>query len=443
MMLGSQCSPCCDNCPADGKPRTDPKDEGTWVPSGNWPNVTWTFSENQGDEGGETWFFYGSLTTSKKGANATTQEQRDWGNLCNWYSHRATEPRNTGNLATVLQKRATRLPPQDAVVHVYSPVSTETFGPVVVKNAYFWFGRNFANITATEKAYSSEGGAVFSSGVQFGNGGIVSGGASFHGTSQNLGTVNGGGFFYELSSNGDRASVTNQPEGYVTGGAIFYGTSRNSGLVTGGAVFNENSQNGDGASQGSGIVEDGAVFNGNSANDGTVRGGAVFNLSSQNRAGVDGGAVFNDNSRNTGRVDGGAQFYGFSFNGGGTWIGVRLTVFGGASFHEFSRNLAAIDGNVVFNDSSSMGYTFAEGFRLSTVVYGQAVFNDSSRFLSGPSEITGNAVFNDNACSTKVFFLSAGVFYFGAKNLELPTCNGSAPPYASFVPMPPNPCGCG
>ena len=64
------CRPCCKGCGiADGKPRTDPETEGTWVPSGTWVGggVTWTFAPNTSGAGGETWFFFGSAATSKPG----------------------------------------------------------------------------------------------------------------------------------------------------------------------------------------------------------------------------------------------------------------------------------------------------------------------------------------------------------------------------------------
>ena len=138
-MLGSDCSPCCRNDCGDSKPVTDPINEGTWVPSGSWRDggVTWTFVENPGDESGETWFFFGFSDTSKKGGGASVAEQRDWGNLCNWYSNKATSPAGAMDTAT-FNKRATRLPPENAVVHIFTDVSTASVGPVTVKNAYFW-----------------------------------------------------------------------------------------------------------------------------------------------------------------------------------------------------------------------------------------------------------------------------------------------------------------
>jgi len=80
-----ECFPCCQGgCGvADSKPRTDPANEGTWTPSGTWDSVggvTWTFNANPGDDSGETWFFFGSASTSKVGGGATLAERQDWGN---------------------------------------------------------------------------------------------------------------------------------------------------------------------------------------------------------------------------------------------------------------------------------------------------------------------------------------------------------------------------
>ena len=267
------CSPCCGGgCGvADGKPRTDPANEGTWVPSGTWRGVggvTWTFTANPGDDSGETWFFYGSASTSKVGGGATLAEQRDWGNLCNWYSNKTTSPSTTTGLPAAFDKRATRMPPVDAVVHIYTFVSTGTAGPQTAKYAYFWGIGYFltdSSITLTAAAHDSAGGAVFNN------------------SSFNLGTVNGGAVFNDTSDNFG---------GTVNGGAVFNDTSdNNSGTVNGGAVFNDDSDN-----FGS-IVNGGAVFNDTSDNlGGTVNGGAVFNDTSRNGFGVtvNGGAVFND-----------------------------------------------------------------------------------------------------------------------------------------------------
>jgi hypothetical protein len=296
-MLGSSCSPCCGCGVADGKPRTDPKDEGTWVPSGTWRGaggVTWTFTANPGDESGETWFFYGSPSTSRVGGGATIQEVRDWRNLCNWYSNKTTSPSDTSSLTTVLDKRATRLPPDTAVVHVYSELSTYLNGPETAKNVYFWStGSLFfdnarflglgagleSELTATSPAYDSAGGVVFNNlFAQVEGDAIINGGATFNNNTLNNGVVNGGATFN---------SSTNA--GVVNDGAVFFGTSVNA----------------------SSTVNDGATFNDNSVNDvGTVNGGATFNNNTLNNGVVNGGATFNDNSVNetTGTVNGGATF---------------------------------------------------------------------------------------------------------------------------------------
>jgi len=278
------CLPCCgESCGvADGKPRTDPATEGHWVPSGTWATgVTWTFSSSPSTTDGGTWFFYGSASTSKVGGGATTAEQRDWGNICNWYSNKTTTPSSvpfprTG-LVVALDKRATRLPPEDAIVHIYSNVNTTTTGPVTVKNAYFWGGSVFlgfiglldnSEITTTNAAHDSDSGCVMNTATQNAGGSVIHGGATLNGAARNTGsgsTINGGATF-----NGQSNNIA-----VVNGGATFNGQSNNIAVVNGGATFNDISlNNGNNA-----IVNGGATFNDSSRNgtDGTVNDGATFN----------------------------------------------------------------------------------------------------------------------------------------------------------------------
>lgn len=328
-MLGSSCSPCCGGCSvSDGKPRTDPATEGHWVPSGTWASgVTWTFDTNPSTTDGGTWFFWGSYDTSKPGGGASTAEQQDWGNICNWYSSKTTTPSSISSLNVVLDKRATRLPPDDAIVHIYSSVNTTTTGPVVIKNAYFWYGAftQASELTTTDSAHDSIGGCVFNGSSQNAASSIVNGGATFNNSSVNYSsaTVNGGATFNGASTNNDYATVN--------GGATFNGFSRNvlGGTVNGGATFNDYSSNGSTYDFGS-TVNGGATFNNYSANNATVNGGATFNFSSynSNSATVNDGATFND--------------YAYNASGG--------TVNGGATFNDAacSRRTAILEGSLIF-----------------------------------------------------------------------------------------------
>lgn len=305
MFFFSEC-PCCDGCGVDdGKPRTDPATEGTWVPSGTWlgaGGVTWTFVPNPGDDSGETWFFYGSAATSKVGGNASTAEQQDWWNICNWYSSKTTSPSDNSNLATVLNKRATRLPPETAVCHLYGLVDTSTLGPATVKNAYQWYGRfvSTAEVTTTDAAHDGpygfvfiggnegavNGGAMFVTdfaGAENASGAVINGGAVFY-AGQNFGTVNDGGEFYGASLN----------QSVVNDSANFFGSSSNFlGTVNGGANFYDLSSNRTGST-----VNHGATFSDSSGNQGTVNGGAVFYDNAKNTSSgtVNDGSVFNDAS---------------------------------------------------------------------------------------------------------------------------------------------------
>jgi hypothetical protein len=62
-------------------------------------------------------------------------------NPCNWYSNKTTAPNVNSNLNADLNKRASRLPPEDAVVHVYgrfyAPSATVP-SEFKCKTAYFW-----------------------------------------------------------------------------------------------------------------------------------------------------------------------------------------------------------------------------------------------------------------------------------------------------------------
>ena len=385
--------PCCESCGvADSKPRTDPANEGTWVPSGTWRGVggvTWTFTANPGDDSGETWFFFGASNTSKVGGGATLAEQQDWGNICNWYSNKNTSPSNLSGFPGAFDKRATRLPPVDAVVHIYTSVSTVTAGPQSVQYAYFWGLSDFisgSEITSTAAAHDSVGGAVFNNSTE--NSGTVNGGATFN-----------GGMPFNIDSEND---------GVVNGGATFNKFADNNGTVNGGATFNDNTDN-----LGGGTVNDGAVFNNGAENrNGTVNGGATFNDTSENRLSgiVNGGATFNDLSQNL------------------------ATVNDGAVFNDDEENFDTVNGGATFNNSS-------ENNSFGTV-NGGATFNDTSQNLSSGT-VNGGATFNDAACSTRTvgnFFASPCTRKFVAHPTDLPTCNGTAPDGCANSA---DTCGCG
>lgn len=295
-MLGASCSPCCGCGVNDGKPRTDPKDEGTWTISGDWPDsqqngsLSATFTANPGDDSGVTWFFYGSLTTSAAGRNATAEEIEDWGNLCNWYSNTSTSPVSSPS-GIALNKRATRLPPAEATVYIYSPVSTARVGPQTVVRAYFLVAGMLlaeSELTTTGAAHGTTHGTVFAGG----------------GT-KNLGTINGGAMFnaVNLSLSG--------PAGLPSMG--------NYGTVNDAATFVRGSDNW-------GTVNDGATFD-LADNEATVNGGATF-IAGLNWDLINGGAVFDNGSENIGTVNGGATFNDFATNG------LAGTVNGGATFND-------------------------------------------------------------------------------------------------------------
>jgi len=447
-MIGSSCSQCCGGCGvADGKPREDPTDG--------------------------VWFFYGSSTTSKPGGSASTSEQQDWANICNWYSNKTTAPGSYSNLVTTLNKRALSLPPSNAVVHIYTTVTTTNSGPVTVKQAFFRQSSKFtggSELTATEAPQGTDfldnsqndgstinGGARFvSSGTKNINHAVVNGGATFSGASVNDdSTVNGGATFSGTSKNQNGAVVND--------GASFSNSAQNfESVVNGGATFNGLSSNGFFnavlAISYSGTVNDGAIFNDSSENDGegVVNGGAVFNDLATNRFAaciVNDGAEFNDEAINNGEINGGATFNSLSANLG--------DVNGGAVFNNDSYNWDVVNDGAIFNDSSKNGRSAVSGFVPGTVNDG-ATFNDTAENDSGffsPSTVNGGAVFNGNsvnrgivnggatfndaACSRRTtgnFAATPCTRKFVAHPTDLPTCNGTAPDGCANAA---DTCGCG
>lgn len=311
-MLGSSCSPCCgETCGVnDGKPRTDPTGEGTWVPNGDWPNVSWSFVPNDGSTEGEVWYFYGSVSTSVPPATLAGGLPFEYTNLCNWYSSKTTAPDSTANIATVLDKRATRLPPPGAVVHVYSRMDLPPV-PVTLKSIYVWGGQASINntlgsppeagLTLTQAAHGTTKGLVAYGGADVGaniNGGVFAYG--FPGLNAQVGSggliINGG-----VILNG-RGSVSG---GTVNDGVVLNGdTNINTfAVVNGGGVLNDIAAN-------FGTINGGAVCSDGSSNLGTINGGAVLNDTAVNANTVNGGAVFNGSSKNGpfGTVNGGAMF---------------------------------------------------------------------------------------------------------------------------------------
>lgn len=430
--VAENCGCCGGQCGA-AYPYSDPKDEGTWVPSGQWPqyavdyknNLTWTYVPNPGDGSGNTWYFWGSSGTSANGINATFEQQIDWSNPCNWWS---TVPfywfYRSGPSPTV-PTRAVRLPDAGSVVHVLSSVDTSSAGPVTVKSIYFW-GTSLINlkggvvdpnqlapITALQSAYGTSFGSVFFSSV---NRRAINGGALFVANGSENGfdsVVNGGAEFYN--------SVN---LGVVNGGALFRGGSGNYEIVNGGATFIDSGNHDK--------VYGGASFSGQSAN---------LNAMGGSQGGeVHGGAQFQDSSFNFGKVYGGSVFLNSSYNGTGGEL------FDGAEFKDSAsnRNGSIKSGDVVFRNSS---YTYGGAFA------GAATFRNSTKYRSGfamePTVVSGSATFLDDACSEHVvnmnntWWAPENAFaVIGTNGRKLPTCSGNAVGWAAR-PSTNYVCGCG
>jgi hypothetical protein len=448
---------CC--CPCGSTlPCSDPADEGTWSPPpGEWGDTSligetgsvrhgagllaenWTFATREEAGPGSTWFFYGSPGTSLADPGfqgASVEQRQDWGNLCNWYSFKSTAPEaGRNNVGTSLLRRATRLPDENATVHIYSTVSTANVGPQTVRRAYFWadgpnsvFASPTCDITCNgtiEGITSASCGALFYNRINLGR---IAGGAVLMGTSIDTVLMSQ----EALSANGGNATAPNynNSTGEIVGDALFCGNSQNMAVVTGTAYFyGRRAVNGVKSvfPAGLGYVSNGAVFWGGN-NIGIVDGGAVFRSWPGNPAGVvtgnqqsffpnpvrngiiNGGALFLDNTANSGEVYNGAVFRNQSFNTGG---GLTGFVFGGAVFQDSAENRG--------------------------VVSGGAEFFDNSRNTS-TGEVSGGATFNDDSCSTRAFNSGPNSGTFATHPTEPPVCNGTAPP-RSATPTPT--CGCG
>jgi hypothetical protein len=328
------CSPCCGGlCEATDKPYADAAAQGMWHPSGNWgtrignSGVSWSFVENDGTTAGNTYFFYGSSTTSRPGGGASGAEVLAWDNPCNWYTAKTTAPNVITSLAAALSHRSARVPPSDAIVHIYTDVSTESMlnGQATAKNVYFWNASSLllgSTLSATHAAHDSVGGVVFVGETFLGNS-VNSG---------NRGTINGG-----VTFNLVQLQAVNAITAVVNGGARFIGEG-NAGTVNGGARFEASDGNLLGA-----VVNGGAQFYGGTINEGTVNGGATF---------FGAASAFGDPSINIGLVNGGAVFYGAAKNGRDN--NTPGVVNDGAVFNDSSRNYrsSTVNGTAVFNEAA-------------------------------------------------------------------------------------------
>lgn len=449
------CRPCCEpGCKIpDGKPRTDPKDEGTWVPSGTWDTgVTFTFVPNPGDESGDTWFFYGSRSTSTLDGAADASEQRDWFNICNWYSHSSVDPMAgySSFSASNLPKRATRLPPETATVFVLSDVAASE--PVTVSKLY---ARGSASIisgdfTATGSAHDSPGGIVlYNLGVtssfennssNFLRSGVKCAGAKVANVVGDVHMVHIGPTRLPSCSGLIDGNVVAKGSGYIggeiTGTVDAYDAVSVAGLVpatVGNLVtMHDNSSVG---------LQDGSVFSS----------GIVFNNSSRGRSDFTGNATFNDSSECEGEVTGNCTFHDTSL------LDFFANIIGNAEFYDNAICYGTVTGDGTFYNSSSFSGEVTQNaymyqtshfggdvlgdlhmydtvfMPVGSAVYGDAYFYDSSKYLSG--SIGGIATFNDSACSTyRAGSTGCGTgptaYHWAvlAPNTH-PTCNGTAPAY--------------
>lgn len=320
MVLLPGCS-CCGLpvCADTSFPFSDPANEGTWVPSGTFPSIVWTFVPYSPETPGNTWFFSGSHDggTSAGGTSAAERIASDWFNPCNWWSHRIvapSEPRQEGSSSDIsFTKRATRLPPSDAVVHIYTDLVISS--PVSVQAAYFW---------RKNGAQGEGGGSVRNLYNRLRGGTMVATGTAYGADA---------GFWLE-----DTAITSNILPVELNGTVAFRRQTRvqplffpspNFGLVINGDVDMKVGGSGPGI-----LLQ------------GTVNGYAEARERSTVRATISGGAkLYNNSIMDGGTISGGAEFYDTSRFTACSFGVAPFTgqVNGGATFFDDARSCCVID----------------------------------------------------------------------------------------------------
>jgi len=374
-----------------------------------------------------------------------------------------------------LTGKASSLPPTDAVVHIFTPVSTATSGPKTVATAYFWASLESGTVTASVNAYDSPHPCLFYPGSTYsygtytsqpGNKGTVYGGAKFINYSGNLGTIaSGGATFIEGSfSSGD-----------ITGDAVFYDNSKCiSGTVTGNATFYDNSEASPyhialslactitgnvvadnyssilGSSATGVFTQVGGTYTGLFASNGyaEVTGNITLYDSADFLDGsTQGNLVAWDFARVACDVDGTTQMNDSSVivTGGKTHAGVvtmnnsstvdsqsfsssPIYATSGIVFNDSTKNRGFVTGNAIFNGSSYNGFGFSfpgQGTITGTATFnnsssnsqastvtGATTFNDSSSNNGGACTASGNAVFNDSSENLQYGYVQTGTATF-------------------------------
>jgi len=417
-LFGCQCRGCgC--CHSTSLPVTDPQDEGTWVPSGTWPNVTWSFVPNQGDKSGNTWYFYRPGLQSGQKAS--------WYDPCNWYSRLELSP-SEPTAPAYLTCQANRLPPDTATVIVFSPMSyvdcagnVDSTLSVEARASRFYFfnnGASYMSVLARDFAHNSDYGTVFCDSY-FANQGSVAYGALFV-SSNNWGGVYNGARFINSS---------NQRSYGVSGKA----TSTN---TTVDVVFEQSSTNWNSMGfdnpyapgrtqygvQGYQRVRYATKFN-NSLNSAQVYFDGYFENGATNNHTGYGNATFNDSYHGGSSTTSTTRIYGDA-----TFAGASAT-FGLCPPRDCIASV--IEGNATFSDTS-----IHRGD-----IYGTATFSGSA-VCETLGVVYGNATFQDAACAKRVAVVG-GVSKFQvnkATGTGATICSGTAPTYATAGSAT---CGCG
>jgi hypothetical protein len=205
----------------------------------------------------------------------------------------------------------------------------------------------------------------------------------------------------------------------IIGKATFGGTSQNKGYIDGDAIFNDNTRN-------LSSVTGNAVFNGTSLNSGIVSGNAVFNMGKLNNP------VFNLGIVNgTKTVNGDFTFTGKTIwiDNDSAWLGKRMwsfknssqnrgTILGDAAFYDSSQNRGIISGTIILHGVRSLSAVNIEPFGIiNNAEFDEGAKNDAS--------VRGNATYNLGKMNNPVIALYNSGGKTGSSVIVLGVVNGT------------------
>lgn len=405
------CRPCCGGgtCTATDKPYQDTATATRRIPvSGSWgTGVSWGTSSS----GPEVFYF----SAHSPGSAAGSVKYFDLENPCNWWSVATTDPPGIqANPSMTLTHRATRLPGENDIVHIYdySPAAAGfraaiAYSPVKYKSAYCWgdyFGSNFSmqgDITTTDPVFDGDGCSIISINTT-GTNGIQLGG-TFHGPGVKLhggrvaGRVNGFVHAY--------VKLGVQGPSLVTGDVYLNGAS---GLI--------------GDTSAPPTAPDASITT--CVVEGVVTGRDNANVGSNSHC--KGGVELYDS----------ATAVGSSFHpSSGPWLSKTIDLHDSAQMGDFASTYAPLNWIRFYGSSELRDRSYITAGAPTPQFYGTSMYRATG--LGKPAiPASVGAVFNDDSGSNYTAFIAGyGTAYCvnptgSGTGGYLPTCNTTAPTYA-------------